>query len=168
MLVVIPALEFSSTIHPPQLPSLSPPGLWVAVSSGPVRGRVAELWTVVGFLASPVTDLEGQVARAVAGARERLGEEVEVLVVGIRQALQDGRVVAPEGLVWASPSPSTFLLHSASLRPAACTVATGALAVALPSTGCSTCNLALVSAAALAHGPRAARAPEAAPAWAPA
>ena len=112
---------------------------------------MAELWTVVGFLASPVTDLEGQVARAVAGARERLGEEVEVLVVGIRQALQDGRVVAPEGLVWASPSPSTFLLHSVSLRPAACTVATGALAVALPSTGCSTCNLALVSAAALAE-----------------
>ena len=151
MLVVIPALEFSSTIHPPQLPSLSPPGLWVAVSAGPVRGRVAELWTVVGFLASPATDLEGQVARAVADARERLGEEVEVLVVGIRQALQDGRVVAPEWLMCASSSPSTFLLHSASLRPAACTVATGALAVALPSTGCSTCNLALGSAAALAE-----------------
>ena len=91
----------------------------------------------------------GQVARAVAAARERFGEEVEVLVVGTQQALQDGSVVAPEGLVWASPSPSTFLLHSVSLQPAACLVAPGALAVALPPTGCPACNLALGSEAAL-------------------
>ena len=71
--------------------------------------------------------------------------------------LQNGSELALEGLQglrWASPSPSTFLLHTTSLKPtlkALQDIGPSCILCSLPPTGCPTCNLALRSESELAE-----------------
>ena len=154
-------LHYHKSLRVEELPSLVSttfPGIWVAVRKAPVRGVLQEEVTVVGAVfSSGSTGLEAHLAACFVKVKKRFGSAVSVMVAGNQGSpLQNGSEVALEGLqslMWVSPSPSTFLLHSTSVRPtfkALQGLGPSSLLCSLPSTGCPTCNLALKSESELA------------------
>ena len=147
------------------------PGIWVTVAGLGEGGKEAPI--LVGILSCDQdledSTLEETLSEVVLKARERLGQDVAIVVGGNRALLKSSS--SPSGLqslTWSSPGPSQFLLHSPQLplepEPLAklgefeeyygpvmvnLSAGGGALVCTLRTTGCPTCNLGFPSLAAL-------------------
>ena len=94
------------------------PGIWVTVAGLGEGGKEAPI--LVGILSCDqdivISDLEENLSEVVVKARERLGQDVAI-VVGGNKSLQksSSSPIGLQSLTWSSPGPSQFLLHSPQL-----------------------------------------------------
>ena len=128
------------------LASADYPGVWLTVGGSPLAGGRRDRVTVVGIIScsEEVAGLEEHLAASVTKARERFGQEVEVVVGGNR--LLDRAVAGPvlQQLVWSCPGERQFLLHSPSLPlvpEGVPSLGRGAMLCSLRPTGCTVCSI---------------------------